>query len=119
MAKKTGVGADGDDGGFSREEQRALALSKRHRVPYASLGNRALKAEPHQGLERVIPENFARENGVLPLFIDGSSISIALPDPGDALTLDMLRLVTGMRVRPFVSTRTELRLAIASFYSAR
>ena len=55
--------------GFASEEQVTVALSKHFAVPYASKENGILAPEREQNLQEIIPEKFARENMVSPLFV--------------------------------------------------
>src|SRR3989338_2533034 len=63
--------------GFTKEDDIAVALSKQFGVPYASRENKILKSEKGQALEKVIPENYARENLVLPPFLDEDVLAVA------------------------------------------
>jgi type IV pilus assembly protein PilB len=102
--------------GFVKEEDVALALSKYNGVPYASRENKILKAEKGQGLEKIVPEKFARENLVLPLFQDNNVLAVAISDPDNVLLLDNLKLLTGSEIQPFISTKTQIIKAIDEFY---
>jgi type IV pilus assembly protein PilB len=102
--------------GFTKEEDIAIALSKLHGVPYASRENKILKAEKGQGLEKLVPEAFARENSVLPLFVDNGVLAAALADPENVMMLDNLKLLTGNEIQPFIATKTQIIRAIDEFY---
>ena len=54
--------------GMVTEDQVMLALSKHFSIPYASKENGILVPEKEQNLQKIIPEKFARENMVIPLF---------------------------------------------------
>ena len=102
--------------GFAKEEDISIALSKLHGVPYASRENKILKAEKGQGLEKLVPEAFARENSVLPLFVDNGVLAAALADPENVMMLDNLKLLTGNEIQPFIATKTQIIRAIDEFY---
>ena len=102
--------------GFTKEDDIAIALSKQHSIPYASRENKILKSEKGQSLEKVVPENYARENFVLPLFLDENVLAVALSDPDNVLLLDNLKLLTGHEIQPFIATRTQIIKAIDEFY---
>ncbi len=102
--------------GFTKEDDIAIALSKQHSIPYASRENKILKSEKGQGLEKVVPENYARENFVLPLFVDENVLAVALSDPDNVLLIDNLKLLTGHEIQPFIATRTQIIKAIDEFY---
>jgi len=102
--------------GFSKEDDIAIALSKQYGIPYASRDNKILRAEKGQGLEKSVPENFARENFLLPLFQDNNVLAVAISDPENVLLLDNLKLLTGHEIQPFISTKTQIIKAIDEFY---
>ena len=102
--------------GFTKEDDIAIALSKQHGVPYASRENKILKAEKGQNLEKVVPEKFARENFLLPLFLDENLLAVAIPDPTNLQLLDNAKLLTGHDIQPFIATKTQIIKAIDEFY---
>ncbi|MBI5629463.1 MAG: Flp pilus assembly complex ATPase component TadA [Elusimicrobia bacterium] len=104
--------------GFAKEEDIAVAFSKQLGIPYASRENRILKVEKNQNLEKVITEDYAREHLALPLFLDDKLLAVAMADPDNVLTLDNLRLLTGLEIQPFVATKTQILKAIDDFYQA-
>jgi type IV pilus assembly protein PilB len=81
--------------GFTKEEDIAIALSKQLNIPYASKENKILKSEKGQGLDKKVPEAYARENFVLPLFAEDNVLAVAMSDPDNVLLLDNLKLLTG------------------------
>ena len=103
--------------GFSKEDDIAIALSKQYGIPFASRENKILKAEKGQNLEKVVPENFARENCLLPLFQDNNVLAVAVSDPDNVMLLDNLKLLTGLEIQPFISTKTQIIKAIDEFYT--
>ncbi|MBI2384933.1 MAG: Flp pilus assembly complex ATPase component TadA [Elusimicrobia bacterium] len=102
--------------GFTKEDDIAVALSKQYGIPYASRENKILKSEKGQALEKVIPENYARENLVLPLFLDDNVLAVALHDPDNVLLIDNLKLLSGHEIQAFIATKTQILKAIDEFY---
>lgn len=102
--------------GFTKEEDIAIALSKQHSIPYASRENKILKPEKGQNLEKIVPENYARENFAVPLFQENSVLAVAISDPENVLLLDNLKLLTGCEIQPFIATRPQIIKAIDEFY---
>ena len=101
---------------FSTEERVAMALSKQLGVPYASRENQILNPEKGQGLEKVMPEKFAREYAVVPLFIENNVLAVAMVDPANILLIDNIKLVTGMDVQPFIATKAQILKVVDSFF---
>ena len=102
--------------GYATEEQVAIALSKQLGIPYASIQNQILKPEKGQNLEKIIPEKFARDNKIIPLFVENQIIAVAMSDPTDLMLLDNIRTMTGMEVQTFISTKAQILKVIDSFY---
>ncbi|MBI4054625.1 MAG: Flp pilus assembly complex ATPase component TadA [Elusimicrobia bacterium] len=103
-------------GGFVSEEAVAAALSKQLGIPYASRENQVLRPELHQGLERLVPEEFCRSHLVLPLFLQEQTLAAAMADPTDILSLDNLRLISGKVIQPFIATKTQILATLDELY---
>jgi type IV pilus assembly protein PilB len=102
---------------FSTEEKVAMGLSKQLGVPYASKENQILNPEKGQGLEKIMPEKFAREYAVVPLFIENNILAVAMTDPANILLIDNIKLVTGMDVQPFIATKAQILKVVDSFFA--
>jgi type IV pilus assembly protein PilB len=64
---------------------------------------------PNPNVSRVLTENFCRARLALPIDIDSDrAIILAMVDPGDVATIDDVRLITGMQVRPVAATRAAM-----------
>lgn len=104
--------------GFTSEEHITIAISKQIGIPYASRENGILKPESGQGLDKVLGEKFARDQLVLPLFMEDSTLAVAMVDPTNLLLLDNLRLMTGCEIQPFITSKAQLLNVIDQFYSS-
>lgn len=102
--------------GIVKEEQILAALGKQLNMPYFSLGTGMLKPAQDQGLENLIPYEFAFKNVVLPLSRMLRSLTVALSDPLDILLIDSLRKLTGCEINPVIATRADLFKAVEEFY---
>ena len=103
--------------GFATEEQVTIALSKHFAIPYASKENGILVPEREQNLQDIINEKFARENMVVPLFIEDDSLAIALLDPTNLFLIENIKMMSGKHIQPFITTKSQLLGVIDSFYS--
>ena len=101
---------------YASEEQVAQALARQLGVTYASKENQILNPEKGQGLEKLIPEKFAREHAIAPLFMDENRLAVALTDPTDIMMLDSIKIVCGMEIQPFIATKAQILKVIDSFY---
>ena len=103
--------------GFASEEQVTIALSKHFAMPYASKENGILNPEKEQNLQQIIPEKFARENMVIPLFVEEDTMAIALQDPTNLFLLDNIKMMSGKQIQPFIASKSQLLSAMDSFYA--
>lgn len=102
---------------FATEEQVTIALSKHFAMPYASKENGILIPEKEQELQKIIPEKFARENMVIPLFVEDDSLAVALLDPTNLFLLENIKMMSGRQVQPFIASKSQLLNALDSFYA--
>lgn len=104
--------------GFADEEAVAHALSKQLGIPYASIENKILIPEKGQGLEKLVGEKYSRDHFLVPLFVEGNSIAIAMADPTNILVVDNLRLMTSREIQPFIATKSQILSVIDRYYQA-
>jgi type IV pilus assembly protein PilB len=102
--------------GLVKEDQVVAVLGKQLNIPYFSLGTGMLKPAVDQGLERLIPQDFAVKNSVLPLSRTLRSITVAMSDPLDLILIDNLRKLTGCEINPVIATKSDIAKAIEDFY---
>ena len=98
------------------EDAVAQALSKVCGIPFASRANKILSAEKGQGLESLIDGVFARDNCVLPLYLEDGRLHAAMAAPQGGVLGTALALKTGKAVACFVAPVSELVEAIEEFY---
>ena len=103
---------------FASEEQVTIALSKHFAMPYASKENGILIPEKEQNLQKIIPEKFARENMVIPLFVEDDALAIALLDPTNLFLLENIKMMSGKQIQPFIASKSQLLNALDSFYAS-
>jgi len=102
--------------GFVKEEQIVAALDKQLSIPYFSSGTVSLKPAPDQGLERLIPQEFAYKNSLIPLSRTLRSLTVAMADPLDLILIDNLRKMTNCEINPVLATKSDINKSIMDFY---
>ena len=102
--------------GMVTELDLVVALSKQLGIPYATRASGLLDAPKGEGLEQLVPEEFARQHGVLPLSKHAHSLTVACVNPLELITMDNLSRLTGCEINPVVTTKTDLEQAIDVFY---
>ncbi len=60
----------------------------------------------------LIPETMARRYAVIPFSFEDGALLVAMADPSNVLVVDDIRAITGMRVQPRISTRSDIDDAI-------
>ena len=102
--------------GIVTEEQMVSLLARQLNIPYFSLGTGKLTPTIDQGLDRLINEEFAFKNLVLPLSRTLRSLTVAMSDPLDLILIDNLRRLTSCEINPVIATRSDIMKAIQAFY---
>ncbi|MCX5707174.1 MAG: ATPase, T2SS/T4P/T4SS family [Candidatus Omnitrophica bacterium] len=102
--------------GMITEDQMVAVLGRQLSVPYFSLGTGMLKPAMDQGLERLIPQEFALKNSVLPLSRTLRSLTVAMSDPLDLILLDNLERLTNCEINPVIATKPDIMKAVEGFY---
>ncbi|MGB9741863.1 MAG: GspE/PulE family protein [candidate division WOR-3 bacterium] len=95
-------------------EESASALEQKYGVPFIDLTSFKLDSEVLQ----LFPEEFLRNNKLIPLFRSGNTLAVAMVDPGDIYTIDEVRRMTGMEVEPMVCREIDLYQALNQYYTA-
>ena len=102
--------------GAVKEEQLVQVLSRQLGIPYFSLGTGMLKPATDQNLERLVSNEFALKNMVLPLSRTLKSLTVAMADPLDIILIDNLRRLTGYEINPVIATKSDITKAVEEFY---
>ncbi len=99
-----------------KEGQMVAVLGKQLNIPYFSLGTGMLKPAIDQGLEYLVPQDFALKNSVLPLSRTLRSLTVAIADPEDLILIDNLKKLTSCEINPVIATKSDISKAIEGFY---
>ncbi|MEW6008083.1 MAG: ATPase, T2SS/T4P/T4SS family [Candidatus Omnitrophota bacterium] len=102
--------------GMVSEHDLVATLGKQLAIPYVTSGVGLLRPAIDQGLEKLIPKDFAIKNILLPLSKNLNSLTCAIYDPMDLVLIDNLRKMTGCEINPVIATKTDILKAIEEFY---
>ncbi len=94
----------------------ATALSKQLGLPFASAASGLLTPKKGEGLEGLIPEEFARQHLVLPLSRTLNSLTVACVNPLDLITIDNLSRLSRCTLNLVITLRRDLEQGIDRFY---
>lgn len=64
---------------------------------------------------RISPE-FAQKHHILPVQQDDGVMILAMEDPSDLMVLDFIKNQVGMRLKPYIAPRVDLKQALARVY---
>jgi len=103
--------------GIITEDSIASAVGAQLGISYYSTEDDSLlQPQDDQNLEKLVPGDFAKKNGVLPLSKNMNSLTCAIIDPLDLLVIDNLRRITGCEINLVIGTQTAIQKAINKFY---
>jgi type IV pilus assembly protein PilB len=90
----------------------AQTLASELGIPYLEMS----KAVVEPMAVGMVSEELARKHALLPLSIDGKILTVAMMDPLDFEAVDDVRFSSGYKVKPVVTTKTDLLDAIDLHY---
>jgi len=102
--------------GLVSEKDIVIALAKKLSIPYSSYSKGLLKPAQDQGLSKLVPEDYARRNLLLPISKHLDSLTVVFVDPLDLIAIDNLKHMTGCEINPIITTKSDLERAIDEFY---
>jgi len=102
--------------GIVTEKDIVIAMAKQLSIPYASYAKGLLRPAENQDLAKLIPEEYARRNMLLPVSKHMNSLTVAFMDPLDLITIDNLKRMTGCEINPIIAIKSDLQRAINEFY---
>jgi hypothetical protein len=97
---------------FAREEDIARVISETLGVPYVNL------FEPELALDviKLLKADMAKKFGVVPVKKEANSLVLAMSDPMDIGTMDNIRFITGLTIKPVLAMGAEIKDAIRKYY---
>ncbi len=93
----------------------ALAYAEHLTVPFYEppAGGPAID----RGLSRLLPEKLCRDQLIVPI-AQGAMLDVAFVSPHEMLIIDELQLITGLTIRPVISTQAIVEALIEFLYSS-
>lgn len=100
--------------GFVSEINIAECLASQYGFAYLPLSRYVIDPQ----ILKIIPFKLINIYSLLPIEKNGNSLEVAMADPLNEGVIDMLRQITGNDIEVFISTYSEIRQAINSYFSA-
>ncbi len=98
--------------GYADTEDIAKAKAEFNNVDYVALREIELPTDVIQ----LVPESLARENGVMPMGMDGGVLKVLMHNPDDFETVDKLRFVLNKEVLVSLASKEAILEAINKYY---
>jgi len=98
--------------GYVNEHDIVQALTVQYGFPYIPLENYDLKKE----MSDVLPENVARQYGIVPVDIMGNILTIAMSNPLNDRAIEDVEMITKKKVQVFISTVSAIYGALNKLY---
>lgn len=99
--------------GYADSQQVYRVLARQRGIPHIDISKLDIDFE----VLRMVPRDFAEKYNVLPLFVEGASLKIAVADHLDVMAFDGISTMTGLQPEPMLSSRAEIRRAIEENYA--
>ncbi|HEX4683713.1 MAG TPA: ATPase, T2SS/T4P/T4SS family, partial [Gemmatimonadaceae bacterium] len=100
--------------GFIQEVDLMRALAKQHKMPAVDLSR--FDVDPK--IAKMIPNDLAQKNLVLPLKREGRLLTVAMADPANLGVLEDLKFITRYDIFPVIAGEFTLRNMIEKIYGA-
>ncbi|HEY5602515.1 MAG TPA: GspE/PulE family protein [Gammaproteobacteria bacterium] len=100
------------DMGVVNHEGMQLALAQKFDLPFVRL--RKLRIDP--SIITMVPEKIALAHNVMPLLLLEQRLVIAMSDPLDSETIDLIKFVSGHNIELVIATRPDIEYAIEKYY---
>lgn len=107
-----GIGRMLIDKGFISSERILKFIGERLHIPYVKLEDYTIDKR----VIDLIPETVARRYKVIPLFEIEGTLTVAMADPVDIMSFDVIVKVTGCSIEPVISSEQSLLSAIDEWY---
>lgn len=90
-----------------------VTVAMRLHVPYVKLHN----FDIDEDVLALVPEEFARTHLTIPLLLESGHLVVAMENPSDVETVQLLRFMTKHHIEPCIATREDIEEAVDRHYS--
>ncbi len=98
--------------GMVKDSDMIAVYEQQMKVPFVNLNSYIIDSK----ILSLIPEEYAKEHNVIPLFKAGDIITVAMTDPFDVMVLDELRTMTKCIIEPVLTTEHDIKKAFSQYY---
>lgn len=98
--------------GFATDHQIRNALSNCLEIPYIRLSEFDVDSE----VLKHVPAEFARSHALIPIMFFKERLVVAMEDPSNSETLNLLHFISGHIIEPVLGSAEEIDYAISQYY---
>jgi type IV pilus assembly protein PilB len=98
--------------GYLEETQLINFLSRQYGVPSINLD----ECEVADDVVKLIPKEVAQRHNLVPIARQGSTLIVAMADPGNIYAMDDIKFLTGLNVEVVVASETSIKKALERYY---
>ncbi len=98
--------------GFVEEATLVKLLSEQYGLPVIKLDEH----QPASDLINLVPHNLAQKHLLLPLTLEGATLTLAMGDPSNILALNDIKFITGYDIQVVLAPESELKTHIEKHY---
>jgi type IV pilus assembly protein PilB len=100
--------------GFIKEEDLLKVSARVFNMPVWDKAKETIDA----ALTKILPYDLAKRCGVFPIRTDADTLIVAMSDPQDIMALDDIKLATNLKIKPVLSTKSEIDKNIDKYYQS-
>ncbi len=100
------------DLGYATQGAILSVMAKQIGIEYVDFADR----RPEANAVAVVPRDLAERYTLMPVSIADGTLLVAMADPQNVLALDDLRIITGFEIKPAISTKDDIVIAIEEYY---
>lgn len=100
--------------GYVTDDQVRTALAECLKMPYVKLSG----FELNEQLISCIPAEFARSRLVVPIYAHKDRLVVAMENPADNETINMLNFLSERVIEPVISSAEDIEMAISNYYGS-
>ncbi len=100
--------------GYVEESHLINFLSRQYGVPSINLD----ECEVPEDVIKMVPREVAERHNLVPIARQGSTLIVAMADPGNIYAMDDVKFLTGLNVEVVVASETSIHKALERYYGA-
>ncbi len=98
--------------GFISERDFANILSEHYSVPIINLNDYQID----DAAVKLVPYNLAVKHGLMPVFTEQNSLTLAMIDPSNVVALNDIKFITGLEVHAVIALDSDIRSKQEKYY---